>query len=185
MTTITTTKYNARHALTAEFPDAPAEVTAEVEMIADDIEQARIPDTGLTWTSGYLDLTINIIAEARMPGVELQTIREWLGLTTDSLATILGVRHDTVRRWESGREPIPYRVHDELQPLVDDADSIVAELRARLADGGAVDIYRTDREMHAARPDLAHLPARWWRMIVARATHGLDGVRIGQHRARG
>ncbi|WP_163756912.1 hypothetical protein [Mycobacterium botniense] len=32
--------------------------------------------------------------------------------------------------------------------------------------------------MHAARPDTAHLPARWWRHVVARACQEVPGVVI-------
>lgn len=38
--------------------------------------------------------------------------------------------------------------------------------------------YRRDEDMHAARPDTAHLPARWWRHVVARAAHEVQGVVI-------
>ena len=39
-------------------------------------------------------------------------------------------------------------------------------------------LYRRDEDMHAARPDTAHLPARWWRHVVARACEEIPGVVI-------
>lgn len=63
-----------------------------------------------------------------MDGGELQTVREFLGLTIESLAGMLRVRRD--------------------------------------------------EDMHASRPDTAHLPARWWRHVVARAAHEVPGVEI-------
>lgn len=120
----------------------------------------------------------------RLTPAELQTAREHMGLTTAHLAAMLDVRDDTVRRWERGREPIPYRVRDELARITAATDRAVVELADAVRDerDPVVIVYRTDAEMHAARPDAAHLPARWWRHVVARATHGHPAVRItNQH----
>ncbi|GAB2457413.1 DUF1870 family protein [Xylanimonas ulmi] len=121
------------------------------------------------------------MTDDRMTGGELQTVREYLGLTTESLAAILDVRHDTVRRWESGRDPIPLRVRQEVEQVEADTATAVGEVVTALQDARdpAVVVYRTDADMHAARPDLAHLPARWWRHVVARAAHEIPGVAIG------
>ncbi|ROR97772.1 uncharacterized protein DUF1870 [Salana multivorans] len=118
--------------------------------------------------------------DERMTAGELQTVREYLGLTTDALAGILGVRPDTVRRWESGRDPIPHRVREEVEEVEAFTASIAGEVVAALHDQAtpAVLVYRTDREMHAARPDTAHLTARWWRHVVARAAHEIPGLVI-------
>lgn len=117
----------------------------------------------------------------RMTGGELQTVREYLGLTTQALAGILDVRHDTVRRWESGRDPIPRRVREEVERVEADTAAAVGELVDALHDARdpAVVVYRTDADMHADRPDTAHLTARWWRHVVARAAHEVPGVVIG------
>lgn len=40
-------------------------------------------------------------------------------------------------------------------------------------------VYRTDADLHAARPGTEHLTARWWRHVVARAAHEVPGVVIG------
>jgi DNA-binding XRE family transcriptional regulator len=116
----------------------------------------------------------------RMDPGELQAVREYLGLTTECLAGMLGVRHDTVRRWESGRDPIPERVREEVEAVEADTAAAVAELAAVLRDtrDPAVVVYRTDGQMHAARPDTAHLPARWWRHVVMRACEQVPGVEI-------
>jgi transcriptional regulator with XRE-family HTH domain len=117
----------------------------------------------------------------RMTGGEMQTVREYLGLTTESLAGILGVRHDTVRRWESGRDPIPYRVREEVEQIEAYTAHAVDDLVRALSDARdpAVVVYRTDADMHAARTGVDHLPARWWRHVVARAAHEIPGVAIG------
>ena len=120
------------------------------------------------------------LARVRMDPGELQTVREALGLTTRHLAAILDVRDDTVRRWETGRDAIPVRVREEVESIEQDTAAAVAELVAALrhARDPAVLVYRTDAEMHTARPDLAHLPARWWRHVVYRAVTEVPGVTI-------
>ena len=116
----------------------------------------------------------------RMSGAELQTAREYLGLTIESLAGMLNVIPRTVRAWESGADPIPYRVPDEVAVIENYSAHAVDELVAALrADPDPFIVtYRRDGDMHTARPDTAHLPARWWRHIVARAVHEVPGVRI-------
>lgn len=118
--------------------------------------------------------------DERMDPGELQAVREYLGLTTEHLAAMLGVRHDTVRRWESGRDPIPERVSGEVEQIEEATAHAVAELSAVLRDARdpAVRVYRSDADLHAARPEVAHLPARWWRHVVMRAVENVPGVEI-------
>lgn len=116
----------------------------------------------------------------RMDPGELQMVREALGLTTQTLAGMLSVRHDTLRRWESGREPIPHRVREEIEEIEEATAAAVGELVDALTDARdpAVRVYRSDADLHAARPDLAHLPARWWRHVVYRAVSEVPGVTV-------
>lgn len=53
----------------------------------------------------------------RITGAEFAAHRSRLGLTMAELGERLSVRADTIKRWESGREPVPYRVPDELAAL--------------------------------------------------------------------
>ena len=39
-------------------------------------------------------------------------------------------------------------------------------------------VYRTDEEMWAERPDSEPMPARWWRMVAARAPMRAPGLTI-------
>lgn len=116
----------------------------------------------------------------RMTSGEFQTIREYLGLTTKSIAGMLGTRDDTIRRWESGRDLIPERVREEVEAIEAETAEAVTALIAALNDARdpVVAVYRTDAEMHAARPGTTHLTARWWRHVVARAAHEVPGVEI-------
>lgn len=53
----------------------------------------------------------------RITGAEFAAHRSRLGLTMAELGERLSVRADTIKRWESGREPVPYRVPAELAEL--------------------------------------------------------------------
>lgn len=119
-------------------------------------------------------------SDQRMNPMEFKMAREYQGLGTEHLAAILNVRHDTVRRWESGREPIPYRTREEVEMIEAHTARSVTQLITALKDAAepTVALYRTDADMHFDRPDTSHLPARWWRMVVARACHEVPGVQI-------
>lgn len=119
--------------------------------------------------------------DKRMTGGELQTVREWLGLTGEALAGILGVNPRTLRAWEAGRDLIPERVRGEVEQIEAATAVAVGELVDALHDARdpAVVVYRTDDGLHAARPETAHLTARWWRHVVARAATEVPGVAIG------
>lgn len=110
----------------------------------------------------------------------LRATREYLGLTTAALAGYLGVRERTLRAWESGRDPIPYRVGDEVTQLQADTGAAVQQLvdLLRAADDPVVGVHDTDAQLHAARPDAAGLTARWWRTVAVRASMQVPGTRI-------
>lgn len=116
-----------------------------------------------------------------MDGGELQMVREYLGLTVESLAGMLRVNPRSIRSWEAGRDPIPERLRLEVEAIEEWTAGAVGELVDALrdtADDVSVVVYRRDEDMHAARPDTAHLPARWWRHVVARACEEVPGVTI-------
>ena len=106
----------------------------------------------------------------RITAAELRVRLDGLGLDAQHAPRQLGVRHDTVRRWVSGRELVPVRVRDELLYLEAVTQGAVDALVDVLCDAPRVEVYRTDERLHAARPEYADFPASWWRMVVARAT---------------
>jgi len=118
--------------------------------------------------------------DGRMDPGELQVVREALGLTGEHLAAMLSVNPRTLRAWEAGREPIPYRVREQVEQVEEytarAVDEVVAALRN--ARDPEVRVYRTDEDLHRERPDMAHLPARWWRHVVYRAVEQVPGVAI-------
>lgn len=105
---------------------------------------------------------------------------DWLGLDPQAAGRALGVRHDTVRRWIAGREPVPVAVGDEMEVIDRHTAEAVGQLVEALHDAAdpAVLIYRTDEDMWAERPEAKPYGARWWRMVVARATAEVPGVEI-------
>lgn len=121
------------------------------------------------------------VEQDRISGAELRVWLDWLGLTQAAAAESLGVRQDTVRRWLSGREPVPIRVGDELEYIERATAAQVNALVAALGDmrDPAVLIYRNDADMLAAGPRRPSWGAGWWRMVVARATVEIPGVEIG------
>lgn len=116
----------------------------------------------------------------RMTGGEFRTVREYLGLSGDAMAALLGVAPRTIPKWEGGEKPIPYRVRDEVERIERFTANAVDQLVRALGDARdpAVVVYRHDRELAEIRPELAAYTARWWRHVVARAVHEVPGVEI-------
>ncbi|EHI13154.1 hypothetical protein [Mycolicibacterium thermoresistibile] len=86
--------------------------------------------------------------------------------------------HPVLGSWEAGRDPIPARIRDEVEQIEAITAQAVTELVDALRRDPVVAVYRRDEDMHASRPDTGHLPARWWRHVVARAAHEVPGVEI-------
>lgn len=120
------------------------------------------------------------VDEERLTGAELRVWLDRLGLDPAEAGKVLGVRHDTVRHWISGRERVPIRVGEELKAIEARTATAVSEVVATLHDAAdpTVAIYRTDADLWAERPELQPYGARWWRMVVARATAEVPGVEI-------
>ena len=91
---------------------------------------------------------------------------DWL--TIGETARRLGVSVDTIRRWESGREPIPYRVPDQIEAVERRTDAFIEALRDNIDEQV---FYDTDVEVRFISIDWA--TARWWRHCIIRArAHG-------------
>lgn len=115
--------------------------------------------------------------EGTMPAAELRTVTEYLGISQVELARILGVNDRTVRSWLNGRDPIPEGIQATVAGWIDVASGVVSDLvmerKGESGDGVALVVYRSDQDFWDAKPQLRPWPARWWRMVVARAADQL------------
>jgi len=107
--------------------------------------------------------------DERMTGVELKTIREWLGLGGDWLAEYLDVSPRAVRHWEAGKRLIPDGVRLEVERLEAVTAQYVAAGVEALTDARdpAVVTYYSDEQYRQAYPEETW-PATWHRRVVAR-----------------
>lgn len=116
--------------------------------------------------------------QERMDPDELRARREYLGFTEQAFGVAVGmltdrppVRKDTVHRWESGRDPIPYGLPDTLALLERQTDDLVAGMIAGLRRGDRVVwAEHDDAARFLGRRDWA--TARWWRHAAVRAMMG-------------
>lgn len=118
----------------------------------------------------------------RMDGGELQSLREFLGLTHDQLAARVVNAHGravnprTLRDFEAGKSPVPASVRDQVEDLVADTDLIAVEVADRIIDGrlDEIQVWRSDEDFRAAHPQYRSWPARWWRQLVVRVVADLN-----------
>nr|DAV79576.1 MAG TPA: protein of unknown function (DUF4447) [Caudoviricetes sp.] len=121
----------------------------------------------------------------RPRAVHLRAARELLGVAPEAMAELLGVTDRTYRAWESGRDPVPVGVADEVGGRVAQtlalADGIAALLREAAdadPDGPpAVVAHTSDAEYRRAHPGAA-LTARWWRLVCLLAAARVPGARV-------
>lgn len=122
------------------------------------------------------------MTDTRMPSAELQSVREYLGLTNDALARMLSVNPRTLRSWESGREPIPRRVREEVEAIEHFTSQAVDAIVDDLEDShdSIIAVVRTDDEFALERPEEAArgFTARWWRHVCARVARKVPGLII-------
>ncbi|MCF4123013.1 DUF1870 family protein [Antribacter sp. KLBMP9083] len=136
--------------------DAPSHVT-------DPAAQARHPES------------------ARMTGTELQIARLHVGMSRAELARTLAVREDTVRRWEIGKDPVPFRVRDDLRAIENATDSAVNSLIDSLKEMRSPYVILSGEQglVGGGSPDLTDYGPGWWRAVVARAARAVPGTRVG------
>ncbi|MDX3232566.1 hypothetical protein [Streptomyces sp. ME19-01-6] len=107
---------------------------------------------------------------------ELRSAREYLSLTGDHLAKLLGVNPRTLRSWEQGRDPIPGRVRPEIAELKAATDKAVADMAEAWGEGQPLITYRDDDEYKAANRG-GRWTASWHRRVCVRAAEQ-TGARI-------
>ncbi|MGW3563518.1 helix-turn-helix domain-containing protein [Streptomyces sp. NPDC000941] len=161
--------------------DITADTTdARLDEIEDEILEslAEGPDVPVCHgLDDYLRQLRNELAEDDpLNPAELRAAREYLGLTGDHLAKLLGVNPRTVRSWEQGRDPIPGDKRPEIAELKAATDKAVAEMVEAWAEGAPLITYRNDDEYLAAHRG-GRWTASWHRRVCARAAEQ-TGARI-------
>ena len=106
-----------------------------------------------------------------MSPAEFLMVTEAMGWSRADTCRILSVADRTLRYWMAEPGRFPEGVGWEIERAEDFTASQVDQLVARLRsmDAPAVEIYRSDEELWAARPDMEPWPARWWRVVAYQA----------------
>lgn len=122
----------------------------------------------------------------RPRAVHLRAARELLGVAPEAMAELLGVTDRTYRAWESGRDPIPVGVADEVGGRVAQTLALADEIAALLREAAdadpdgppvAVVAHTSDAEYRRVHPGAA-LTARWWRLVCLLAVVRVPGARV-------
>ena len=110
---------------------------------------------------------------------ELQSMREWLGLTRECFGARVGVKDRTVLRWETGDSPVTAAAAEAILTLWNDAahqvSALVSEALKETDDVVTLETVRLDA--------FGGMPASWHRAIATRAmdqimTHTMRTVRM-------
>ncbi|MGW2689807.1 helix-turn-helix domain-containing protein [Streptomyces sp. NPDC001414] len=161
--------------ITADTTDARLdEIEVEIlKELADVSESTVVVAHGL---DGYLkSLRDGLADEDPLTAAEFRIAREYLGLSGDHLAKLLGVNPRTLRSWEQGRDDIPGRFRPEIAALKASTLQAVTDMVTAFneGEGKALLTYRSDEEFEAARKAGAHQhrdrSASWHRQVTARA----------------
>jgi hypothetical protein len=118
-----------------------------------------------------------------MTGAEMQTAREFLGLTRGWLGNDLQMGERRMMRMEAGQERIPEalvaRLDDVGAHTSDVVRDMIATYRRAVKRSPGTDVfiqtYKTD-EAFAVSPDWPGYPAKWHRMCCARVMDAVPGV---------
>ena len=126
---------------------------------------------------------VEVVDQEAMSDAELRMVREYLGLSGEALAALLGVADRTVRRWEAGTHTIPTWARQQIEALEDAAAELVEATVVALHDHldpseVALVLYRSDAHYWAAHPAMRPHPASWHRAINARVAQEIPGLAV-------
>ena len=82
-----------------------------------------------------------------MTGKEIRTIREFLGLTQEEFANLLGVQHSTVNRWENNKA----KPQGQSEATLNILRTLVEEAKSRQGNLSANDIKRVMQDFKTGR----------------------------------
>lgn len=113
-----------------------------------------------------------------MTAAEFRTLREALGLTVEACCRIFAVADRTIRRWDSGRLPVPDGVARQLLQIDADYDQAARDTVRRALASGKIEHalavrYRTDEDLARYRPDMRLLGTQAHGALVDRVRRAL------------
>lgn len=120
-----------------------------------------------------------------MTGAEMQTAREFLGLTRGWLATDLQMGERRMMRMEADQERIPDALVTRLDEIAAATKDIVSDMIAHYRRASKrnpdenifIRTYRTDDD-YAASSEYLGYPAKWHRMCCARVCEAVQGLGV-------
>lgn len=120
-----------------------------------------------------------------MTGAEMQTAREFLGLTRGWLADDLLINERRMMRMEADKERIPDAVVARLDEIAAQTKDHVSELIAKYRrlskkhpdDDLFIRSWRTDEDYEASA-EYRGFPAKWHRMVCARVCEAVQGLGV-------
>jgi hypothetical protein len=123
----------------------------------------------------------------RMTGGELRVAREQLGMDPRQFGRAIGTNPATVQNWELNTYPVPHGVWDDLRKLQKETTARVEALAAHLRSypDATVPVFSDDgkdrlpEQVPDAYRDIATYGAKWWRLVVGRATADLPDAHVG------
>ena len=92
-------------------------VSSEEVTVLPPVLFGKIFGIGLNFKEHEIEMTSDIECRIRMASGELRGRREYLGMSQAALGAVLSVKEDTVRNWERGKDPVPYRIPGEIAAL--------------------------------------------------------------------
>lgn len=118
-----------------------------------------------------------------MTGAEMQTAREFMGLTRGWLANDLQMGERRMMRMEAGQENIPDALVARLDEIAAHTKEVVSDLIAKYrravkrspGEDVFIQTYKTD-EAFAESDDWPGYPAKWHRMCCARVADAVPGL---------
>jgi hypothetical protein len=115
-----------------------------------------------------------------MTGAEMQTTREYLGLSLGWLSRHMTMNERRMMRMEASQESIPDGLVAALDEISAETSELVSDLIAKYRrmvksspdEPVTIETYRTDRDFDST------YPARWHRMACARVVQAVPGLVI-------
>lgn len=118
--------------------------------------------------------------EDLMTSAEMRVVREYLGLSVGSLASLLFVAEPAVSKWEAGTEAIPHEIAQGIERLEAYSADCVRAAIGHLSDARDVRVFtfRSDADFWHCHPDMTGVSASSDRMLIARANREVFGLEI-------